>query len=178
MRRSLVTVLAGLLAAQATVGFAEERTRVRLPLKGHAQSSSKTVFPGDPLHPARCGARPAAVVSGAGLTTLLGQFVAQQSHCLGENGAFGEGEFSFTTTAGRTLYGRYDGQLMPTFPPPPGAPPQSGVIHGNVCVEGGTALRGIVDDCAANRYSPALGVLNLVTGDGTIFVDYALGLRR
>jgi hypothetical protein len=179
MRRSVLTVVtAGIVAAQATIGSAEDWGRVRLPWKGHAQSASKTVLPGDPLHPDRCEGRPAAVIAGAGLTTLIGQFEVRQSHCLGDNGGFGQGEFTFTTVEGRTIFGRYSGQLVPTFPPPPGALPESGLIHGSVCVEGGTALPGIVNDCAAGRLSPALGVLNLVTGDGTIFIDYALGLKR
>ena len=52
------------------------------------------------------------------------------------------------------------------------------MILGSVCVQGGTAFSHIVNDCAAQRYSAALGVLNLTTGDGTVFLDYALGVGR
>ena len=180
MKRDMFHLLAvGIFATVTSTGFASNGERLaRLPWKGHAQSASAIVTPGSPLYPDRCDGRAAAIVAGAGRTTLLGQFVVQQSHCLGENGAFDRGEFTFTNIGGRTVHGKYAGQLVPAFPPPPDAPPGSGVIHGRVCVAGGTAFRGIVNDCAAERYSPVLGVLNLVTGDGTIFIDYQLGLRR
>ena len=169
----------GIFVTLPVIDLAADRDRTaRVPWKGQAQSASAVVTPGNPLYPDRCDGRPAAVAAGAGLTTLLGQFLVQQSHCLGDNGGFDAGEFTFTTIGGRTVHGQYSGQLVPAFPPPPGALPASGVIHGRVCVSGGTAFPGIVDDCAAGRYSPALGILNLVTGDGTIFIDYGLGLRR
>ena len=169
----LAVVVLGLPASLA----ASDRDRVeRLQWRGHAQSASVVVFPGHTLYPERCGGRPAALIAGAGLTTVLGQFVVRQSHCLNETGGFEGGQFEFIKTDGTTVTGRYSGQLIPSFPPP--ITPASGVINGQVCVEGGTALTGIVDDCAAGRYSPALGVLNLLTGDGTIFIDYKLGVRR
>lgn len=158
---------------------ASDRDRVeRVHLRGHAQSASVVVLPGQSLHPERCGDRPAAIIAGAGLTTVFGQFVVRQSHCLNDTGGFDGGQFEFIKTDGTTLTGRYMGQLIPNFPPPPNTPPASGVISGQVCIESGTAFTRIVDDCAAGSYSPALGVLNLVTGDGTIFIDYKLGVRR
>jgi hypothetical protein len=179
MRRKFCVFAVGIFATVGTTVLASNGDRTaRLPWIGQAQLASVIVTPGNPLYPERCVGRPAAVVAGAGLTTLLGQLVAQQSHCLGDNGAFDLGEFTFTNTSGRTIHGKYHGQLVPAFPPPPGATPGAGIIQGRVCVAGGTAVSGIVNDCAADRYSPALGVLNLVTGDGAIIIDYALGLRR
>jgi hypothetical protein len=170
----LAVVVLGLPASLA----ASDRDRVeRLQWRGHAQSASVVVLPGHTLHPERCGSRPAALIAGAGLTTVLGQFTVRQSHCLNEAGSFDDGQFEFMKADGTTVTGQYSGQLIPSLPPPPNTPP-AGVINGQVCVEGGTALTGIVDDCAAGRYSPALGVLNLATGDGTIFIDYKLGVRR
>jgi hypothetical protein len=179
MRLKLFSIVALAVLAALWPVLAQGRGHiVRLPWKGHAQSASMVVPPGDPMHPARCDTQPAALIVGAGLTTLLGQFSVRQSHCLGENGAFSSGEFEFTTTAGRTIRGQYFGQLVPTFPPPPNTPPSGGLIQGSVCVSDGDAFARIVDDCASGDYSPALGILNLVTGDGTIFIDYALGVGR
>ena len=158
---------------------ASDRDRVeRLQWRGHAQSASVVVLPGHTLYPERCGDRPAALIAGAGLTTVLGQFSVRQSHCLNEAGSFDDGQFEFMKADGTTVTGQYFGQLIPSLPQPPNTSLAGGVINGQVCVEGGTALTGIVDDCAAGRYSPAMGVLNLVTGDGTIFIDYKLGVRR
>jgi hypothetical protein len=173
----VLTAVWAAFAAAATADDSHEHGFGRRQWRGQAQVASRVVLPGDPLHPARC-AGPAAILGGAGLTNLLGQFVGEQSHCLNDDGSFDQGQFVYTAPDGRTIRGRYYGRIVPAVPPPAGQPPSNGVILGNVCVRGGTAFDHIVNDCAAGRYSPARGVLNLTTGDGTIFLDYALGVRR
>jgi hypothetical protein len=181
MYRLYVTLLAtAVCTALAFPAYADDSGETgsgRRQWRGQAELASRIVLPGDPLHPARCQGA-AVILGGAGLTSLLGQFVAEQSHCLNEDGSFNQGRFVFTAPDGRTIRGRYYGQIVPALPPPPNQPPGSGVILGKVCVSAGTAFRDIVNDCAANRYAPARGLLNLTTGDGTIFLDYALGVRR
>ena len=173
---SVVTVMSALPLA------ADSRDHVlRFTWRGHAQTASKIVPPGDAQHDAaRCGTDPQAVISGAGVTTLLGQFMATQSHCLRlADFSFYGGVFSYTTPDGKTVEGQYRGQFAPALLPPSQSPPRGSVlILGNLCVKGGTAHPRIVDDCAADRYSPARGILNLDTGDGTVFLDYELGIRR
>jgi hypothetical protein len=176
--RAFARLAVVVLALPASVAASDRDRIVRLHLRGHAQSGSVVRTPGETLHPERCLVRPAAVITGAGLSTVLGQFVVRQSHCLDNTGGFDEGQFEFVRTDGTTVTGRYTGQLIPSPSPTQGDPPTSAVISGRVCIDGGTAFPDIVDDCAAGRYSPALGVLNLVTGDGTIFIDYLLGVRR
>ena len=173
----VATAICAVLVVPAHADDEDDNSSGRRKWNGVAQLASRIVLPGDPLHPDRC-AGPAAILGGAGLTTLLGQFVGQQSHCLNPDGSFDQGQFVFTATDGRTIRGRYYGQIVPAVAPPPNELPTSGVILGSVCVQGGTAFSHIVNDCAAQRYAPARGVLNLTTGDGTIFLDYALGVRR
>jgi hypothetical protein len=178
VRMSLIaTAVCAALAIPAYADDERDTGARRRPWSGHAQLASRIVVPGDPLHPTRCDG-PAAILGGAGLTNLLGQFLGQQSHCLNQDGSFDKGHFVFTATDGRTIRGQYYGRIVPAVPPPPDQPPTSGLILGSVCVQGGTAFDHIVNDCAAHRYAPARGVLNLTTGDGTIFLDYALGVRR
>jgi len=172
----------GVLVCGAVVGLAQadntnESGFGTRQWRGQAQVASRIVGPGDPLHPARC-AGPAAILGGAGLTSLLGLLTAEQSHCLNADGSFDRGRFVFTATDGRTISGRYYGQIVPAVAPPPDQPPSNGIILGSVCIQGGTAFDHIVDDCAAGRYAPARGVLNLTTGDGTIFLDYTLRVRQ
>jgi hypothetical protein len=173
----IATVVCAAVVAPVYADDEDESGSRRRPWRGQAQLASRIVLPADPLHPARC-AGAAAILGGAGLTTLLGQFLGEQSHCLNPDGSFDQGEFVFTATDGRTISGQYYGQIVPAVPPPANQPPSSGVIVGNVCVQGGTAFDDIVNDCARQRYAPALGILNLTTGDGTIYLDYALGVRR
>jgi len=181
MCATVQTVVAvALFMTQSSPSFADGREHiVRLPWKGHAQVASKIVPPGHPQHDARCGTDVEAIISGAGLMTLLGQFFAEQSHCLRSDFSFYSGRFTFTSPDGRTVGGQYFGQLVPALLPPPSTPPLgSGVIRGNVCVEGGTVFPRILNDCAAGRYSSATGILNLDTGDGTVFIDYQIGVGR
>ena len=173
----VATAVCAVLIAPAYADDDDKNSSGRRQWSGQAQLASRIVLPGDPLHPSRC-AGPAAILGGAGLTTLLGQFLGQQSHCLNPDGSFDQGQFIFTAADGRTIRGRYYGKVVPAVAPPPNEPPSSGVILGSVCVQGGTAFSHIVNDCAAQRYADALGVLNLTTGDGTIFLDYLLGVGR
>ena len=95
---------------------ASDRDRVeRLQWRGHAQSASVVVFPDHMLYPERCGGRAAALIAGAGLTTVLGQFTVRQSHCLDNAGGFDEGQFEFIKTDGTTVTGRYWGSSVRLF---------------------------------------------------------------
>ena len=93
------------------------------------------------------------------------------------DGSFFRGVFKLTNADGDTIRGRYFGHLEPTFnstfpPPAPGGP---WIIHGNVCISGGSA--GDIDnDCSANHYEPARGITNLSNGDATIFLDQTIGI--
>jgi hypothetical protein len=181
MKTLFVTIIGtAVCAALVAPAFADDRHEAepeRRAWRGQAQVASRIVTPGDPLHPDRC-AGPAAILGGAGLTTVLGLLVAEQSHCLNPDFSFDHGQFVFTATDGRTITGQYYGQIVPALPPAPNQPPANGVILGMVCVEGGTAFDHIVNDCARRRFVPARGLLNLTTGDGTIFLDYVLRVRR
>jgi len=116
-------------------------------------------------------------VVGAGDATFLGPVVDEQSHCVREDGSFFNGVFRLRNADGQTIRGRYFGHLEPTFnstfpPPAPGGP---WIIHGNVCISGGSA--GDIDnDCSVNHYEPARGITNLSTGDATIFLDQTIGI--
>ena len=116
-------------------------------------------------------------VVGAGDATFLGPVVVEQSHCVRADGSFFRGVFKLTNADGDTIRGRYFGHLEPTFnstfpPPAPGGP---WIIHGNVCISGGSA--GDIDnDCSANHYEPARGITNLSNGDATIFLDQTIGI--
>jgi hypothetical protein len=84
MRLKLFSIVALTVVAAQWPVLAQGRGHiVRLPWKGHAQSASVVVPPGDPIYPPRCGTQPAALIVGAGLTTLLGQFSVRQSHAWG-----------------------------------------------------------------------------------------------
>lgn len=117
-------------------------------------------------------------VVGAGTATFLGTVVDEQSHCLRQDGSFFGGRFKLTNADGRTITGRYFGQLEPTFNstfPPPG-PGGSWLIKGNVCISGGT-IGNIENDCPSGHYEPARGITNLSNGDATIFLDQTIGIR-
>jgi hypothetical protein len=172
-----ISLIAGFVVAPAYAEDQDASRSGRQQWSGQAQLASRIVLPNDPAHPVRC-AGPAAIIGGAGLTNLLGQFLAQQSHCLNEDGSFDQGQFVFTATDGGTIRGRYYGRIVPAVAPSPDQPPTNFVFLGSVCVQGGTAFNHIVNDCAAQRYAPARGMLNVTTGDATLFLDYPLGVRR
>jgi len=166
-----VVLAAVLLAAPAT---AQPHERFRF--KSDLQTTSRLV----PVSGHQCddetGHAPVVAVqqvTGAGDASLLGPVVDEQSHCIRADLTFFNGHFTITNAQGRTIVGRYFGQLVPTFNStfPPNAPPGGPwFIFGNVCIEGGTVGR-IENDCAADRYQPARGITNLDSGDATIFID-------
>ena len=164
------------MTIDGSLAEAHERKRFRADL----QTTSRLVEP----PPRRCSDQPGLApvvglleVVGAGDATFLGPVVVEQSHCVRADGSFFRGVFKLTNADGETIRGRYFGHLEPTFnstfpPPAPGGP---WLIHGNVCISGGSA--GDIDnDCSANRYEPARGITNLSTGDATIFLDQTIGI--
>jgi hypothetical protein len=187
---ALVTMTFGLAAMTAK---ADDRWTERVPFKATFAVTGHVIFPGAPGYldyTNQCyGAAPVQVIQGVGDASYLGLFTDTQSHCLGLPDATGlpffNGHFTFTSPQGRTLSGEYHGQLTPTitstFPdknnPAPGG---SWIIEGMVCVSGGTVFRGIVDDCAAGRFTPARGIslLNGADSQGTLYLDQTIGVRR
>jgi hypothetical protein len=162
------------IAMDGPVAKGHERKRFRAFL----QTTSRLVLP----PPRRCSDQPGhspvvglLEVVGAGDATFLGPVVVEQSHCVRADGSFFGGVFRLTNADGDTIRGRYFGHLEPTFNstfPPPGGPR---LIHGNVCISGGSA--GDIDnDCSAHHYEPARGITNLSTGDATIFLDQRIGI--
>jgi hypothetical protein len=99
---------------------------------------------------------------------------------------FFSGAFTFTNPAGKTIAGEYHGRLVPTntsIPPTMGPPQGAWIIEGLVCISGGTVLRHIENDCAANLFFPARGItiLNPFTGDtneSTLFLDQTIGIAK
>ena len=163
-------------AIDRSLALAHERKRFRAGL----QTTSRLVDP----PPRRCTDQPGLPpvvglleVVGAGDATFLGPVVDEQSHCVRADGSFFNGVFRLRNADGETIWGRYFGHLEPTFnstfpPPTPGGP---WIIHGNVCISGGSA--GDIDnDCSVNHYEPARGITNLSTGDATIFLDQTIGI--
>ena len=176
--RSVVTLSTMIVLAGGVLAAGDESGFRRVRLFGQAQSVSKIVFSGDPAYPTRCLGAPAAVIGGAGLTNEQSQFLLEQSHCLGAAGTFTLGEFKFTGVDGSELVGRYFGELAPTVTSVFGDPPGGAWnVIGNLCIEEGDLYRRVADDCAADHYFPARGLLNLGTGDATIFIDYPLGVK-
>ena len=127
---------------------AHERKRFRADL----QTTTRLVEPPQ----GRCSDQPGLApvvglleVVGAGDATFLGPVVVEQSHCVRADGSFFRGVFKLTNADGDTIRGRYFGHLEPTFnstfpPPAPGGP---WLIHGNVCISGGS-VGDIENDCA------------------------------
>jgi hypothetical protein len=157
-------------------GEAHERKRFRADL----QTTSRLV----PPPPGRCNDQaglPQVVgllqVVGAGDANLLGPVIDEQSYCVRADGSFFGGVFKLTNADGRTIRGRYFGNLEPTFNSafPPPAPAGPWIINGSVCISGGSA-GDIENDCSAHRYEPARGITNLSTGDATIFLDQTIGI--
>jgi hypothetical protein len=71
----VATAVCAVFIAPAYADDEHENGFGRRQWSGLAQLASRIVLPGDPLHPDRC-AGPAAILGGAGLTNLLGQFLA------------------------------------------------------------------------------------------------------
>ncbi len=193
------------LATATTPLLALAADAIRLPFQATLQTTSKLILPvipdGTPSPPpnpeywdnadfvSRCDGAPVLDVRGAGNATLLGALFDSQVHCVGLPQPAGDGvkipffngEFTFTDGLGRTITGRYFGQLVSTITShlpggPTDAPTGSWLVEGNLCISGGNYAR-IVDDCAANRYAPARGITNLSTGDAAIFIDQTIRFR-
>jgi hypothetical protein len=187
---------------------ADERGMERLPFRATFSVASVVNPPVPPgLNIDRCGSpAPVQVVQGAGVASYLGVFTDAQSHCLGLPGPqppceavpvgtlpFSGGEFTFTNPNDKNILGKYCGYLAPTESSSfkNGLPVGAWIIHGMVCVSGGTVFRNVVDDCMAGRYFPARGItlLNPVidkdstattdgTNPGTLFLEQTIGVRH
>jgi hypothetical protein len=190
------SAVAGLVAWTCAMASAAQGETRRVPFVATFATTSRLVNYGTPGYTAeyftRCQGAPVLEIQGAGDASLLGVMTDIQSHCLALPGPadptalpFFNGVFTFTDARGRTITGQYSGKLVPTntsVPPTMGPPQGAWIIVGAVCISGGTRVAGIVNDCAAGRYSPARGttVLNPFVDDtnpATLFLDQTIGVR-
>jgi hypothetical protein len=101
-------------------------------------------------------------IVGRGHATHLGKFTTVQHHCFDPgdpSGAFTDGFYTFTRANGDTIFGTYQGHLVP-FAGPVFA------IVGEFTIEGGTGRF-----VGATGGGPASGTLNVATGVPTAILD-------
>lgn len=185
------------LALLTSTGWANDGRDHRF--QATLQATSKIELP--PAGENRCKSKgqPTLRAQGAGDTNLFGSVYIEQSHCVGDRGAFTDGVFKLSKmppplspTHRALVEGVYCGTLVPTFnstflPMTPPTPQGTWLIAGYVCIK--NTIRGQVDghcgrpaDCSAQsqRHQPARGITNVTNGlDGpaTIFLDQVLRLK-
>ena len=146
------------------------------------QATSKTTPTSDPTCPLK------VVLSGAGLTNLLGPIHDEQSHCAQFDLTQDHGVVTFTGASlggppggmdsGDSITARYRAHLVPTVRSilPTTTTPPGGfwLIYGEVCVWKGTGkFANVINDCPVpgnpGRFSPARGTLDFDTGQANVF---------
>ena len=185
------------LALVASAGWANDGRELRF--QGTVQATSKIELPPAGEHRCKSKGHPTLRAQGAGDTNLFGSVYIEQSHCVGDRGAFTDGVFKLSRMppplppAHRALVeGVYCGTLVPTFnstflPTTPPTPQGTWLIAGYVCIKK-TTLGEVEGDCGqpahcsaqSRRYQPARGITNVTIGlDGpaTIFIDQVLRLK-
>lgn len=101
-------------------------------------------------------------IVGEGHATHLGNFTTVQHHCFDPNdpsGAFTDGFYTFTGANGDTIFGTYNGHLVPIAPP-------VFAIVGEFTIEGGTGRF-----VGAAGGGAASGTLNVATGVATAMLN-------
>ena len=190
-------VTAALLVLVSTAGWANDGLERRF--QGTLQATSKFELPPNGEDRCKNKRQPTLRAQGSGDTNLFGSVYIEQSHCVGDQGAFTDGVFKLSRTpppfhpAHRALVeGVYCGTLVPTFnstflPTTPPTPQGTWLIAGNVCIK--SIVLGQLEgrcgqpaDCSAqsSRYQPARGITNLTNGlDGpaTIFIDQVIRFK-
>jgi hypothetical protein len=185
----LVVALAGttLGAQNKTANFDHREWVRRVDFGATVTTTSYLVYPGTEGYDEGCAGRPMTTMVGAGTSSLLGVLWVRQSHCLGalESPVEGPGviplaggRFEFVDARGKTVLGQYRGRLVATPNAGMGevVPYGAWLIQGAACVSGGTRYPRIVDDCAADKYAPVRGAMNLNSLEATLFLDQTIGL--
>jgi hypothetical protein len=151
-KQSILSYVAASLVAAVFICAATSATaRDLVPFRATFTSNS-TSGPGAP-----CAVLRSDIV-GAGNATHLGNFTTVQHHCFDPNdpsGAFTDGFYTFTGANGDTIFGTYNGHLVPIAPP-------VFAIVGEFTIEGGTGRF-----VGASGGGAASGTLNVATGVAT-----------
>jgi hypothetical protein len=183
---TVLIVLGATIAASTamTASLADEDVDASqsLRLTYSVQVTSKTTPTSDPTCPLK------VVISGAGLTNLLGPVHDEQSDCVQLDLTVDHGVFTFTgaalggppggTDSGDSITARYRAHMVPTARSilPTATTPPGGfwLIYGQVCIWKGTGkFANIINDCpvlgSPGRFSPARGTLDFDTGQANVF---------
>ena len=175
--RSMTLGLASILvfgAADSAAGQAPEPLDVQgpspagLPFKAIGSATS-TVEP----DAKRCPGGLKATARGSGLSTQLGKFTVEQTHCLNPSDdpfGFTNGIYDLTAEDGSRMRGQYGGRVIPTLTSEEDG--QSYIDAAFSITEGAGRLSG------ARGGGAASGLLTLETGDAMVVLDGHIQLPR
>jgi hypothetical protein len=188
---AIATLSAAFAASNAAQAVESADTPTDLSLHYSIYTTSAITPTTDPACPLQ------VVISGAGLTDLLGPIHDEQSHCVQLDGSIDHGVVTFTgaslagppggSDAADSITAQYRAHMVPTARSilPTATTPPGGfwLIYGELCVWKGTGkFANTINDCPvsgnAGRFVPARGTLDFDTGQASIFGLEALRLSE